>query len=108
MIRHIALQRCCGNVAIFDRAIISSVFCVGTKVLLSDPEIRLASRIDMLGDNRARILNPLPRDLDTLDLTQWYVDVQERSVRQSLTQNLSHCKQCEPCSLGEVEIFSGH
>src|ERR1041384_7648103 len=108
MISHVALQRRYRNVAIFDRAIISSVLGVGTKVLLSDPEIRLASRIDMLSDNRTRVLDSLTRDLDAFDLAQWHVDVQESSFRQSLAQNFSYSKQCESRSFCEVKVLSGH
>src|SRR5947209_7715072 len=108
MIGHVALQRRYRNIAIFDRAIISSVLCVGTKVLLSDPEIRLAARIDVLSDNRARVLNSLTGDLDSLDFAWWHVDVQERSFRQSLAQNFSDGKQCESRSFCEVKVLSGH
>src|ERR1041385_6876308 len=108
MIGHVALQRCYRNIAVFDRAIIRSVLCVGTKVLLSDPELWLAARIDVLSDNRARVLNSLTRDLDALDFAQRHVDVQESSFGQSLAQNFSYSKQCESCSLGEVKVLSGH
>src|SRR5205807_2012790 len=108
MIGHVALQRRYRNIAIFDRAIISSVLCVRTKVLLSDPEIWLAARIDVLCDNRARVLDSLTRDLDALDLAYWHVDVQESSFRQSLAQNFPYGKQCESRSFCEVKVLSGH
>src|SRR2546421_12649334 len=108
MIGHVALQRRYRNIAILDRAIISSVLCVGTKVLLSDPEIWLAARIDVLSDNRACVLNSLTRDLDALDLAQWHVDVQESPFGQPLAQNLSYSQQCKSRSFCEVKVLSGH
>src|ERR1044071_5684898 len=108
MIGHVALQRRYRNVAIFDRAIISSILGIGTKVLLSDPEIRLASRIDVLSDNRARGLDSLTRDLDALDFAQRHVNIQESSFRQSLAQNFSYSMQGESRGFCEVKVLSGH
>ena len=48
MIGHVALQRCNGHVTVFNRAVIGTVFRIGTKVLLANPKIGLASRIDVL------------------------------------------------------------
>src|ERR1044071_7188686 len=69
VIGHVALQRSDGNVTLLDGSIIGAVLGVRSEVLFTDPEVRLAARIDMFGNHGASILNSLPRYLDAFDLS---------------------------------------
>src|SRR6185369_11124710 len=61
MIGHVALQRGNGHVPVLDGAVIGAVCRIGTKVLLANPKIGFASRVDVFGDYGSRVLDTLPR-----------------------------------------------
>src|SRR5260370_388788 len=79
VISHVALERRNRNVTIFNRTIVSAIFRVGTKVLFADPKVRLPAGIDVFGNYRSRVFDPLTRNLDTFDFAKRNINVKERS-----------------------------
>src|SRR6185436_5269478 len=76
MIGHVALQRRYRDVTVFNGAVVGTVFRIGTKVLLANPKIGFATRIDVFGDHGSRVFYPLPRHLHSLYFTLGNVHVQ--------------------------------
>src|SRR5882672_7797657 len=107
MIRHVTSQRRNRDITILDRSIVRTVFRVRTEILFTNPKIRLAPRIDMLGNHRPRILDALAGYLHSLDLPQGNVHVQERSFRQSFAENFSHGEQSKAGGVRKIKVLSG-
>src|SRR5262245_19670871 len=108
MISHVTFQRSDRNIAVLNGAIVCSNFRIRTKVLLADPKVRFASRIDVLGNYWSGVLDSLSRYFDTFDFPERYVDIQECPFRQTFTQYLLDGKQGEPRRFRKVKVIARH
>src|SRR5438270_11320839 len=90
VIRHVAFERRDGDVTMLDGVIVSAFGGVPGKVFFADPVIRLAARVNVFADDGARIFESLPRDANAFDLAFRDVDVEQRPLRQSFLQDLTH------------------
>src|SRR5207249_8860053 len=61
VICHVALEWRNGNEALLDRVVVGAAGRIRIEILFANPEIRLAARIDMLGNDRSRVLDALTR-----------------------------------------------
>src|SRR5689334_21682110 len=88
--------------------VISALSRVGIEILFANPEVRFAAGVDVFGDDRSGILNCVPRDLHSFELTLRYVDVQQGSLKQPLFQHFPGSKNTECRRLLEVEVLAGN
>src|SRR5712691_1089134 len=106
MIRHVASQRSDRNIAILNRTVVGTVFGIFPEVLLANPKVRLAARIDVFGNHRPGVLDSLARNPDALDLSEWDVDVQKRPFGQSFTQYLLDGEKRKPGGFLEIKVLA--
>src|SRR5258706_10959929 len=80
---------------------------VGDKILFAYPEIGFTARVDMLGNDWPCILDPLPGDKDSFNISPGKIDVQQCAFRQSFREDLAYSSYRKTRSFSEVKLLSG-
>src|SRR5215204_5753066 len=90
MISHIRTERRYGNTTLFDCLVVRAFRRARLEILLTNPIVGFSSRVDVFADHWTCVLNSLPRHAYTFDFTAWKIDVEQRTFRQPLAQDLPH------------------
>src|SRR2546423_8876777 len=80
VIRHVAAQRCDGDIALLYGAVIRAVLRARIEILFADPEIWFAARVYMLCNYRTRVFDTLPCNAHSFNFAGRNIYVQKSPV----------------------------